>query len=213
MEKSYRPAEARDGPFISPTWLTKLITGEASCLWSLWFRARHEFDQLDSGFDLKSWTRDHDELVGWRAKKLREAGHRPRVEHAFKVEGRTATIRGKADISYESDETLWLEECKTGKRRDSDHVQVLIYIWLAELRGYSVAGARIIYRDAIEDVDKARLPEIREAALKLIKLATETAAPPRRPAVSECRSCNIGQYYCDERLSSGEDEIFVTDAF
>lgn len=59
MGPRYRPAEARDEPFIWVTWLTKLISGDAQCEWSLWFRARHSFDKLEAGSTLDGWTKDH----------------------------------------------------------------------------------------------------------------------------------------------------------
>lgn len=121
-----QPAEFRDEPFIWATWLTKLISDEAQCEWALWFRARHTFIKLPSGADLNAWTKEHDALVQWRAGKLREVGLKPRIEQSFTINGRTATIKGKADIIYEDDGVIWIEECKTGKKRDSDLVQALI---------------------------------------------------------------------------------------
>jgi hypothetical protein len=212
MDIQSRPAEPRDEPFIYATWLTKLISGEAQCEWSLWFRARHTFEKMQSGSNLDAWTKEHDALLQWRASKLREQGVQPLIERGFSVNGRTATIKGKADLTYDLDRVLWIEECKTGKRRDSDHVQALIYVWLAELGGLPTAEARIIYRDDIVDVDRSRLPEIRKDALRLIKLTTESTPPLRVPSVLECRSCNISSLYCPDRAVSGDD-IFTTDAF
>lgn len=167
---------------------------------------------MQSGADLESWTRDHDKLVEWRARKLREAGLRPRIEQGFTINGRTATVKGKADIVYEQDGVTWIEECKTGKLRDADQVQALVYMWLAEVGGTRNAQARVVYKDDIVDVDRTRLQDVRDSALRLIAVAAQANPPPRAPSQSECRSCNIGPFYCDDRMSS-EEEIFVTDAF
>ena len=212
MLEEPRPAAPRDEPFIWATWLTKLITAEAHCEWSLWFRARHTFDKLESGASLEGWTKDHNDLVEWRARKLREAGLRPRIEQGFQVNGRIATVKGKADIVYEQDGVTWIEECKTGKPRDSDHVQALIYMWLVELGGNKNTQARVVYKDRIENVDRNRIGDIRGTAARLVKITTEPTPPPRNPSQPECRSCNIGPYYCDERMAS-DDEIFKTDEF
>ncbi len=212
MGPGYRPAEARDEPFIWVTWLTKLISGDAQCEWSLWFRARHSFDKLEAGSTLDGWTKDHNLLVDWRVRKLREMGLRPRVEQGFTVNGKTATVKGKADIVYEQDGSLWIEECKTGIRRESDHVQALIYIWLAEMNGNRTAQARLVYKDQVVDVDRSGLTKVRSAGIRLVALTVNPVPPARQPSASECRSCNIGPTYCDDRMAS-EDEIFVTDEF
>ncbi len=167
---------------------------------------------MQSGANLDAWTKEHEALVQWRAGKLREQGVQPQIERGFAVNGRTATIKGKADLTYDLDHALWIEECKTGKHRDSDHVQALLYVWLAELGGIPSAEARIVYKDDIVAVDRARLPEIREDALRLIKLTTDPSPPLRAPSALECRSCNISSHYCPERAVS-EDAIFTTDAF
>lgn len=212
MQTEPRPAAPRDEPFIWATWLTKLITGEAHCEWALWFRARNTFEKLESGANLEGWTKEHNELVEWRARKLREAGIRPRIEQGFEVIGRTATVKGKADIAYEQNGVTWIEECKTGKRRDSDHVQALVYMWLIELGGNKNTQARVVYKDGIEDVDRGRIDGIRATAARLIKMTTDATPPPRVPSQLECRSCNIGPYYCEDRMAS-DDEIFKTDEF
>lgn len=208
----HREAELREEPFIWATWLTKLISGEAKCEWSLWFRARHYYQKLESGTSLEGWTKEHDALVEWRANKLREAGLKPRIEQSFTVNGRSATVKGKADIVYEADGVTWIEECKTGKRRDADHVQAILYMWFAELNGARVTQARVVYKDEIVDVSRTRMPAVREAALRLVALSTQQNPPPRNPSQLECRSCNVGHFYCKDRVTS-EDEIFVTDAF
>lgn len=167
---------------------------------------------MPSGADLDAWTKEHDALVQWRAGKLRDDGLRPRIEQSFTINGRTATIKGKADIVYEDKGVTWIEECKTGKHRDSDLVQALVYVWLAEIGGQRESQARVIYKDGSVDVDRSRLPEIRAAALRLVSLTTSEQPPARVPSQQECRSCNISPFYCDERVGS-LNEIFVTDEF
>lgn len=53
----------RTEPYVWATWITKLLAGEASCVWSAWFRAHHSFARLDTDFDAERWQMDHAALV------------------------------------------------------------------------------------------------------------------------------------------------------
>lgn len=111
MEKKYRDPEARAAPYVWVTWLTKLLAGENHCEWALWFKSRHKYDKMESGFDLNRWTREHDEMVQWRATKLREEGHDVRVEdeNGFRVEGKSGTtVAGKPAIVVSTDQSIYL---------------------------------------------------------------------------------------------------------
>jgi CRISPR/Cas system-associated exonuclease Cas4 (RecB family) len=212
-KQPYQDARLRESPYAWVTWITKLVSGEATCEWALWFRARHYWDKLESGADLNSWTADHDALVTWRAKKLRADGLTVFLERDLRLEGKTATISGKPDIGYDHEGVFWFEDCKTGKKRDSDHVQVLMYMWLYSFRYKVPIRGRVVYKDAVIDVDHERLTNIKDAVLKLIAMATSNSAPSRSPSPSECRSCNIPSYYCEDRQHSPNGEIFQTDEF
>ncbi len=214
LQERYRKAAARVGrPYLWVTWMTKLISGEACCDWSLWFRARHSFDKLESGFDLKQWTAEHDALLAWRAGRLRETAVWPNLERSMTVEGATATIAGKSDIYYLAEGVACFEDCKTGKRRDSDHVQVLLYVWLHGIRQRVPSRGTVVYKDGLEEVDMSRLDQIQRDALRLVCIAASSTPAERRPSASECRSCNIAEFYCHERQHSPGSEIFQTDMF
>ena len=52
----------RDGPYFWVTWLTKILSGENSCEWASWFRARHEngsWEEVPGDFDLAGWQMAH----------------------------------------------------------------------------------------------------------------------------------------------------------
>ena len=52
----------KNGPFIWVTWWTRLLVGENSCEWAVWFRAQHEgwsWTKAPSGFDLVGWQLAH----------------------------------------------------------------------------------------------------------------------------------------------------------
>jgi CRISPR/Cas system-associated exonuclease Cas4 (RecB family) len=192
--------------------MTKLISGEAACLWSLWFRARNKSDRLESGADLNAWASQHDALVKWRAEKLREQSRDPWLERSIQLQGKLATISGKPDISYEFDGTCYFEDCKTGKRRDADHVQVLLYMWLHSLRIKKPVRGSVVYKKEIVEVDFTRLDEVGRRTIELVKMVANDE-PPTSPSPNECRSCSIPKFYCADRQHSPSGEVFITDEF
>jgi len=218
MEKTYREPEPRDAPYVWVTWLTKLLAGENKCEWALWFKSRHKYDKLESGFDLDRWTREHDELVEWRAAKLRDSGHHDvRVEDAnkFRVEGKSGTtVAGKPDIAVFTEESVSYEDCKTGKKRDSDHVQVLLYALLTSKHLKAPMTGSIVYRDSVQPVDMLRLPDIGEKFKTTMARLTSDSPPAKAPSYAECRYCDIAKAYCSARVQdTGDSSVYKTDDF
>ena len=205
-------AVAREGVYVWVTWLTKLIAGESSCKWSLWFRTRFQYERLAPSFDLVRWTREHDELVRSRARQLREEHRLPIVEQPLTIRGRIATVSGKPDLRYTVADCTVFEDCKTGLARDSDHVQVLLYAWLYRLQSDGESRGRVVYPRSVDEVDMSRLPDVERDAKQLLGLCSSSDVPVRNPSASECRSCNIGARYCADRDDSVQS-VFATDEF
>jgi hypothetical protein len=211
MEKTFAEAEPRRSPFVWVTWLTKLLAGENECEWALWFRSRYKFDKLASGFDLDRWRSEHDALVQWRAEKQREQGFEVRVEdeNGFRVEGQSGTtIAGKPDLAIFAEDSVTYEDCKTGKRRDSDHIQVLLYAMLTRKYLKSPISGAVVYTDGIEQVDMERLPALTEAFKAIMARVNADTPPPRKPSAAECRYCDIPKFYCPDRIQDTSDRVY-----
>ena len=217
MEKPYRDAEPRKAPYVWVTWLTKLLAGENKCEWALWFKSRHKYDKLESGFDLDRWTREHDDLVEWRVKKLRESGQQVRVEdeNAFRVEGKSGTtVAGKPDIAVVTDDSIVYEDCKTGKKRDSDHVQVLLYALLTKKYLKVPMTGSLVYPKSVESVDMQRLPDIGDKFKAVMERLNSETPPAQVPSQAECRYCDIPKAYCASRLQDpGDGRVYKSDDF
>ena len=57
-------AERRDFPYIWATWLPKLLTGENSCEWAVWFKAHYQgWDRPPSDFNQSEWMVRHTALL------------------------------------------------------------------------------------------------------------------------------------------------------
>ena len=104
------PTLRRDGPYFWVTWLTKLLTGENSCEWSAWFRARHDsgsWEQVPGDFDRAGWQMAHTAMVNEARERWEGAGP-PGVHRAaerFLPQGRRRHPGGQAGPDRQDGET------------------------------------------------------------------------------------------------------------
>ena len=97
-------AEKRPGlPYIWVTWLTKLLTGEASCEWVGWFQAQHDrrsWTALPGDFDSTAWQIELTAARNKYQEMLEGRGFDVSTEtqNSFHLKGRTATVGGKPDL-------------------------------------------------------------------------------------------------------------------
>ena len=93
----------RDGPYFWVTWLTKLLTGENSCEWAVWFRARHEsgrWEQVLGDFDLVGWQMAHTAMVNETHERWEELGFEVFTarQNGFALRGDTGTLGGQPGL-------------------------------------------------------------------------------------------------------------------
>ena len=216
-------ATRRTDPYIWVTWLTKLLAGESTCEWSAWFRAHHkDYDKLPIDFDLARWTIEHNELVNARREQLLDEGYEVTVEdeNAFKRIGQTGiVVSGKPDLLAIRDGAGIVEDCKTGRPRTSDQLQVLVYMLLLPIKnprceGISLSG-RIVYKTSSVDIPATGLDEaFRSRFVNLVRKVGGESPLPKHPAWSECRWCDIGPADCLYRVTEPPDSIEAeTDLF
>jgi len=216
-------AQRRTEPYIWVTWLTKLLAGESGCEWSAWFRAHHtKYDKLPADFDLARWTIEHNELVSARREQLLDEGYTVYVEeeNAFKRIGKTGiVVSGKPDLLAIRDGVGFVEDCKTGRPRTSDQLQVLVYMLLlpignARCANVSLSG-RVVYQTSSVDVPPNGLDEaFRGRFVDLVHRVGGGSPLPKAPAWSECRWCDIGPADCLYRVSEPPESIEAeTDLF
>jgi hypothetical protein len=159
------PYESKSIPSVWVTWLAKLMVDELQCQWSAWFRSHYTYEKLPSNFDSTKWSARHRGLVGQRVEGLKTEGSAVYVEgeNWFEVTGQQHAIRvaGKPDIVTIRGDTAWVEDCKTGKPKNADLYQVLLYMLLVPLgvercRGLRLDG-RLVYPDHMIDVPTNQL--------------------------------------------------------
>ena len=216
-------AVLRTDPYIWVTWLTKLLSGESQCEWSSWFRAHHkDYDRVPSDFNLATWTVEHNDLVRERRETLLDEGYDVYVEdeNAFKRTGQTGiVVSGKPDILAIRDGKGILEDCKTGRPRTSDQLQVLVYMLLLPIgnprcNGLDLAG-RVVYRTGSVDIPATELGEgFRSRFVELVKRVGGEKPLAKAPSWSECRYCDIGPSDCLYRVQEPPESIEAeTDLF
>ena len=125
-------------PYIWVTWLSKLLSGEASCEWASWFKAHYErgsYSQIPTAFDQAAWNLSHTRLVGRIRDRLEGEGRSVTVEaqNQFTLVGRVATVGGRPDIIAVSGDSVTVCDAKTGQPRVSDQIQVMAYMYTAPL--------------------------------------------------------------------------------
>ena len=216
-------AVRRAEPYIWVTWLTKLLAGEATCEWSSWYRAHHkEYDKLPIDFNLAQWTVEHNEMVRARREELLDEGYDVYIEeeNAFRRRGSTGiVVSGKPDILAIKDGRGVIEDCKTGRPRTSDQLQVLVYMLLLPIKNPRTAGVelsgRVAYRTGSVDVPAAGLDDaFRERFVSLVHRVGGEKPLGKTPAWSECRWCDIGPTDCLPRVSEPPESIEAeTDLF
>ncbi|MBW4692299.1 MAG: CRISPR-associated protein Cas4 [Lyngbya sp. HA4199-MV5] len=205
------PSELKAVPSVWVTWLAKLMADELQCQWSAWFRSHYTYEKLPSNFDSAQWKARHRELLNQRVTCLEAEGAAIFVEgeNWFEVLGRQHSIKvsGKPDLVAILGDDAWVEDCKTGKPKDADLYQVLLYMLLVPLsvercQGRRLEG-RLVYPDSMIDVPAGQVNAEFKAQLRetIATLSNPTQAR-KVPSFQECRYCDISAEYCLERVES-----------
>ena len=100
----------RTHPYISATWLPRLLTGEKSCEWAIWFKANYQnWTRLPSNFDQIQWLLEHTNLLNEQKLQWQDRGHEVYVEsqNSFRLEGQTATLAGRPEVGRNHEQVAW----------------------------------------------------------------------------------------------------------
>jgi hypothetical protein len=200
----------RSNPFIWVSWLSKLMAGEKQCEWACWFRSHYVWEKLPSGLDLAKWTADHAQLLRTRRAALEAEGFTVYCEdqNAFTLKGQNRIeVSGKPDIVAIRGQEAYVEDCKTGSPRNSDHFQVLVYMLSlphveGPWKGLTLNG-RIVYNSAVVDVPSSKIDANLKELFRKTVLTIGGSEPPRKvPSRGECRYCDISSSDCPERIET-----------
>lgn len=208
--------------WIWSTWLAKAIANRADthqCLYSPWFKVRYKYDKYEEqATDLSKWNRDHTKLMKARRAELEADGWTIYEEDAnsFKLEGAAAIVSGKPDLIAVKGDQVLVVDGKTGRERDSDIWQVLIYIYAIQKARPELADKRleaeVHYRTGDVTLTPAEFtPERQQQMVSMIGILASEEPPKKVPSRAECRFCNIGVKDCPERVTRDREAVAVAD--
>lgn len=201
----------RDGNYVWVTWLAKLMAGETQCAWSAWFKTHYTaYPKAPSDFQLAQWQTDHNQLLYELVEERSALGERCYKEHqnSFALEmAPSLVLAGKPDLITVDPRgmvTVW--DAKTGKRRQSDFVQTMLYMLclpsaLPLYRGKAFAG-QLVYKSG----DREQVPpdavskEFKRCARYFLNLLDAPEPAAHTPSSMECRFCDITAADCGERI-------------
>ena len=202
--------QRREYAYIWATWLPRLLTGENSCEWAVWFKAHHrDWVRQPSDFDQAQWLLDHTALVNERIGNWEVGGYDVDVErqNSFALHGRTATLAGRPDIIARREDNGVIVDAKTGHESPSHIVQVMIYLYavpkaIERYRNVKLRG-QVTYRDhtvrvEADDVDNQFVKNLGA----LIRRIAANEPARRVPSLQECRFCDITAADCPVRVDA-----------
>ena len=187
------------GKYVYPTWITKLLAGENKCWYSAWYKAAFQYEKRPDDPARKDFFAEynvrHDAIVRHRALELKLEGWNLKVEKegSFRVRGSNGVISGIPDIVAMKGEEALIVEVKSGKPRQSDHWQALLYVMLLPmdwLRGFGTVRGEVAYRDQTVDVRPLKAEE-KEKIGAALRLLMGPDAPVAVPSKVECGYCDI----------------------
>ena len=199
--------------------LAKLIAGDNSCLFSIWFKSWHrDYETSRDGSGLAEWNARHTSAVHELADRLERQGDSVHMEMQNWFEVRSSItgsiVIGKPDIIGRGpDGAATVYDVKTGRPRAADEIQVKLYMYLLPVSNHGrwrrarmdgcvvyADGTEVpIGADAIDDEFKGQVAGI------MRRIVSEE--PARHvPSERECGWCELTAADCSERIEADSPE-------
>ena len=196
----------RDKPYLYVTWITKLLAGDDKCEWAAWFKANHQdYEKLPRSIDSTEWTGKHSAALNAKVDELRAAGFTVYVEdqNKFTIKGQAANFGGKPDLVAVNGDYVLVIDTKTGKQKDCDIWQVLIYMMVLPMThsacmGKLVNGELSYPNDVTLEVPAERLNDTTKDLITTMIKRIVGDEPRRTPSAHECKFCEIAM--CPDRV-------------
>ncbi len=205
-------AQRREHPYIWTTWLPRLLTGENSCEWAIWFKAHHQnWAKVPSGFNQAEWMLNHTSLLNEKKSQWEERRQKVYVEgqNSFRLRGQSATLAGRPDMIVVRSNDALIIDVKAGREQPSHVVQIMIYMYalpraLPQYQHAKLAG-EIVYPTRIARVPMGSLhTQFKMDLGTLIRRIAADKPAARAPSSHECRFCDITADDCPVRVKTIE---------
>ena len=197
-------AQRREHPYIWTTWLPRLLTGENSCEWAIWFKAHHQnWAKVPSDFNQAEWMLNHTSLLN--EKKSQWEARRQKVyvegQNSFRLRGQSATLAGRPDLIVERSNDALIIDIKAGRVQPAHVVQIMIYMYALpraspQYQHGKLAG-EIVYPTRTRRVPMGSLhTQFKTDLGSLIRRTAADKPAARVPSEHECRFCDITAEDC-----------------
>ncbi len=211
---------ARIEPYVWVTWITKLLAGEASCVWSAWLRAHYQTARVPTELDLGTWQMDHSALLRKTVAEHEQNGYTVYAEgqNLFTLKGKSGTLSGKPDVVAIKDTAGWIVDTKTGAPKASDRIQVMLYMWALPKTNPAFEGVtfegKVVYKCGYniikpDEIDTTFVKRVGE----LMKEVCGEGEPHKAPSFKECQFCPVTPEDCVERVEKEKVLEGETDEF
>ena len=112
--------------------LPRLMTGENSCEWAVWFKAHHQnWAKVPSDFNQAEWMLNRTSLLN--EKKSQWEARRQKVyvegQNSFRLRGQSATLAGRPDLIVVRSNDALIIDIKAGREQPAHFVQIMIYMY------------------------------------------------------------------------------------
>lgn len=211
--------QKRDVPYIHPSWLAKLISGDVHCEHRFHTKAHFKWQSAPPDAKLTLWNIKHTKMIRDQAAILREQGFETFIEsqNDFRIEvvsskrqppggysyshyniEHSFVVSGKPDLVALSEDENLIIDCKSGKPRASHGTQILLYqIFMPMMPQYKNVkfNGVIIYGRGIKNTDIAFSmidDSLRETIWDVMKSLAGPGENCRTvQSFSECRFCDV----------------------
>ena len=206
-------ATPREYPYIWATWLPRLLTGENSCEWAVWFKAHHQdWTRTPSEFNQAEWMLNRTSLLNEQKTQWEARGQHVYVEgqNSFRLRGQSATLAGRPDLIVVQNDDALIIDVKAGQKQPSHYVLIMIYIYalpraLPQYQHAKLAG-EVIYPTQTVRVPRGSLhTQFKKDLGALIRRIAADEPATRVPSEHECRFCDISALDCPERMDEGSE--------
>ena len=194
--------------------LAKLLSGDNSCLFSVWFRSWHrDYETTRNGSDQTDWNALRSSLVRETAARLEQRGGDvyPAIRNGFEATGSRSGARifsGRPDIIVRhADGSVTVYDVRSGEPGVADEVLMKLYMYLLPRSNHGLwRGARpdgcVLYEDgterriAADEIDD----EFRKSIAGVMRQIASDEPGRHVPSTSECGRCVLTADDCSERI-------------
>jgi|LGOV01.1.fsa_nt_gb hypothetical protein len=184
---------------VSVSDLSKLISGDETCLFKIWYKMRHREDTEGMSKKLVEWKVNHTKMMLDLGNKLEMKGGIIKKEDSIKLDVLKGTLVGRVDLFHITDDEVVIYDCKSGRQNISHHLQMMIYLYMVDklklYKGKTLRGV-IHYKDKNINYDLSEiLDDVPSSIERYINILLDDSAPSAFVG-SSCEWCDIE---CEKR--------------